>query len=306
MTEFQLYKKRNFSDFINDSIQFFKIYGKDYFRNFATISGILLLLMSGLYYFTFKDIFANVGNPSAINNWFLTDGNIMLFTILIITTIIVLIALSILSVGQPIVYMKLIEKTGRTEFTSSELVSKILDQAGRMLLFGFITLFLFTPLIVIFMVIALALSFLIIGIPVLILGIPAIMVWHMQSLIVYLNEDAGYFEALGKGWKILFSNFWHIVGSTIVIYIFVNIIQSAISMIPYFSMMSSIITSGGQVDTFQMPPYMILIYVLSMILGTILFNVFYIQQNLVYYSAQESTEHMQAFSEIDNIGKNEA
>jgi hypothetical protein len=35
-------------------------------------------------------------------------------------------------------------------------------------------------------------------------------------------------------------------------------------------------------------------------------NVFYIQQALVYYSAIEDTEHLQAISEIDNIGGNEA
>ena len=306
MTDFQLYKKRNFSDFINDSILFFKVYGKDYFRNYMTISGILLLVMCGLYYFTFKDLFESVGNPSAMSNWFLSDGNILTFAILVIATIIVGIALSVLSVGQPIIYTKLIEKTGRNEFTSSELVSLIMDKAGRMIFFGFITLILFMPLIAIFLVIAVALSFLLIGIPILILGLPAIMVWHMQAFIVYLNEDAGYFESLKKGWKILFSNFWHIVGSTIVVYILVSIIQSAVSLIPYLSMMSSIITSGGQLQPTQLPPYMVLIYVISMVLGLVLLNIFYIQQTLVYYSAQESLGHIQAFSEIDNIGNNEA
>lgn len=306
MSEFQLYKKRNFSAFINDSIQFFKLYGKNYFKNYITINGALLLVLSALFYFTFKDFFGNMMNPETANNWLLSDNNIFLVIVLFSLFFLVSIASSVLSIGQPIVYVKLIEKTGRNDFSSSEILQEILKIAGKIIVFGIISIFIFFPAMMILMVLGVALSFLLVGIPVLIIGLPAMLVWSIQALIVYIYEDAGYFEALGKGWKILFSNFWHIVGSSIIIYIFVSIIQSAISMVPYFMMMASLISSGSNLDAFEFPPSMVFLYVLGIVVTYLMLNIFYIQQTLVYYSAIEDTEHLQAISEIDNIGGNEA
>ncbi len=306
MSEFQLYKKRNFSAFINDSIQFFKLYGKNYFKNYITINGALLLVLSALFYFTFKDFFGNMMNPETANNWLLSDNNIFLVIVLFSLFFLVSIASSVLSIGQPIVYVKLIEKTGRNDFSSSEILQEILKIAGKIIVFGIISIFIFFPAMMILMVLGVALSFLLVGIPVLIIGLPAMLVWSIQALIVYIYEDAGYFEALGKAWKILFSNFWHIVGSSIIIYIFVSIVQSAISMVPYFMMMASLISSGSNLDAFEFPPSMVFLYVLGMVVTYLMLNIFYIQQTLVYYSAIEETEHLQAISEIDNIGGNEA
>lgn len=306
MSEFQLYKKRNFSAFINDSIQFFRLFGKNYFKNYITINGALLLVLSALFYFTFKDFFGNMMNPETANNWLLSDNNIFLVIVLFSLFFLVSIASSVLSIGQPIVYVKLIEKTGRNDFSSSEILQEILKIAGKIIVFGIISIFIFFPAMMILMVLGVALSFLLVGIPVLIIGLPAMLVWSIQALIVYIYEDAGYFEALGKAWKILFSNFWHIVGSSIIIYIFVSIVQSAISMVPYFMMMASIISSGSNLDAFEFPPSMVFLYVLGMVVTYLMLNIFYIQQTLVYYSAIEDTEHLQAISEIDNIGGNEA
>jgi hypothetical protein len=47
-------------------------------------------------------------------------------------------------------------------------------------------------------------------------------------------------------------------------------------------------------------------YVLGIVVGYTLANVFYIQQVLVYYSAEEGMENIHSISELETIGNNEA
>ena len=67
---FQLYKKRDFSALVGDTFGFFKLEGKNYFKNYFTINGGLLLLLVVIIYF-FSNIFikgafagAQTGNDS--------------------------------------------------------------------------------------------------------------------------------------------------------------------------------------------------------------------------------------------------
>jgi hypothetical protein len=201
--------------------------------------------------------------------------------------------------------VKLLEKTDRTEFTSSEILKGIIGIAGRIFLFGLISTFIFIPILVVFILVGAALSLLLIGIPLLLIGIPAVMVWATQSLLVYVFEDLSYFDSLKKGWKILFSDFWHIVGSSLIIYVIISVIQGVFNMIPYFIMLGSLLGKGATPENFTLPPVTIFLYIVGIIVAFILYNIFYIQQCLVYYSAAEDDEHFHAITEIDNIGNNE-
>jgi hypothetical protein len=71
MSVFQLYKKRDFSAYIGDTMQFLKQQGKDYFRNYLVINGALLLVVCVIYYFLFKNSFGNLLNPKAAESWLL-------------------------------------------------------------------------------------------------------------------------------------------------------------------------------------------------------------------------------------------
>jgi hypothetical protein len=203
------------------------------------------------------------------------------------------------------VYIKLVDKTDRNTFTSSELFAGIKEYAGRILMFGFISIFILIPMGIIVMAVGIALSFILIGIPLLILSLPTILAWSMQSLYVYLEEDAGYFEALGKGWKITFSNYWNIIGSTIALLMCVMILSSVFSMVPSLMAMGSMLSTGGNPGPVTMTPVMIIIYLVGIIVSYVLYNVLYVHQAIVYYSSLESIGHYQAYSDIENIGKNE-
>lgn len=304
MSEFQLYKKRDFSAYIGDTIQFFKQFWKNYFQNYAVINGVLLLVFVSLYFLLFKDLFSSMYDPNAIKTW-MSYNNSGSFMLSIIVLMIIAIVFSVFTTAFPMVYFNLLNTTGRDAFTASEMLNGIKAYAGRMILFGIISFFVMIPIVFIFFAFGVALSFLIIGIPILFLGLPTVLIWSMQSLYVYLEEETGYFQALSKGWKITFQKYWHLVGSTIAVYFCITILSSVFSMVPAFMMMGSIITSGGTPKPQTMTPLMMAFYLVGLIVTFICYNFIYVQQGLIYYSAQENTEHYQAYSDIDNIGKDE-
>ena len=174
-----------------------------------------------------------------------------------------------------------------------------------MFMFGLISIFIMIPLGIVIFAIGAALSVLIIGIPILMLALPTYMIWLMQSLYVYIEEDTPYFKALNKGWKITFEKYWHVVGSSIIISLIVMIAGSIFSIIPAIAMMSSIITTGGHPEALVMTPTMIALNIVGLVFSYIAYNVLYVQQGLVYYSSQENSVNYQSFSEIESIGKDE-
>lgn len=50
---FVVFKKRDFSDLMNDTISFFQKEGKPFFKNYFTLCGILLLVLFVCTYFLF-------------------------------------------------------------------------------------------------------------------------------------------------------------------------------------------------------------------------------------------------------------
>jgi len=306
MSVFQLYKKRDFSTYIGDTMQFLKQFGKNFFRNYLVINGALLLVVCVIYYFLFKESMGNIFTPQkAANSWLMSNNNFGLLISFGAIFMIVMILFSIFTIAYPMVYIKLVDNTDRNTFTSSELFAEIKDYAGRIFLFGFISFFTLIPLLVIIMALGVALSFILIGIPVLLLSIPTIMAWAMQSIYVYLEEETGYFEALGRGWKITFSNYWGIIGSTMALFVCVSILGSTVSMIPSIMTLTSMISTGGNASPMAMTPFMIIIYIVGLIISYVLYNILYVHQGIIYYSSLEDSEHYQAYSDIDNIGKDE-
>jgi hypothetical protein len=306
MSEFQLYQKRDFSALMNDTMSFFKQFWKNYFRNYVVINGSLILLMCVLYFLVFKDLYKDMYTPKVDGSWFTNMNHPLLFAGGMILFFVVTIVLSVFTTAFPMIYLKLLKTKGEEVITSSEIFDGIKSYAQRLIYFGIISFFIMIPLGIIVFAIGAALSILIIGIPLLFLALPTYMIWITQAMYVYLEEEESYFTALGKGWKITFEKYWHVVGSTIVLSAFVMIVSSIFSMVPVFMMLSKIITSGGHVEPTVMTPTMLAFSVIGMIFSYFAYNILYVQQGLVYYSSRENDVNYQAFSEIENIGNNEA
>ena len=102
MSDFQLYKKRDFSALMNDTMDFFKQCWKNYFRNYVVINGSLILLMCVLYFLVFKDMFKNMYIPAAAGSW-LTDNTSPGFIIGGILFFLISIVLSVFTTAFPMI-----------------------------------------------------------------------------------------------------------------------------------------------------------------------------------------------------------
>lgn len=306
---FQLYKQRDFSAFVSDTITFFKIYWKNFFGNYIIITGGIIALLCVFYFFIFRDLFTALFNTTNDGvgydiSYYFTD-NPVLFISMLMVVIVLSIFFSIFSTAYPVVYLKLTEETERTDFTASEIFERIKKLLPRIIRFGLYSLVTFIPIITVAALLASVLILLVVGVFILILLIPAATVWIMQTFYVYLLNDISFIDAMRQGWKILFSKkFWHIIGSAAVIYLILNIIQGIVTMIPYFIIIFSVLSTGNGQLSAEFGIYISLLYIVSLVLSYISSNILTVNQGIVYYSTLEQTHHRQALSEIDLIGQN--
>jgi len=298
MSTFRIYQKRDFSNFINDTVGFFKTFSKNYFLNYSIINGGLVILVSLMYFFLLKDSLANVGMKHGATA---LQSNSPLFVFSGLLFFIVVVVFGVLSLAYPMAYLKSIERDADAKITASGLFSAIKSMFGRIALFGFISMFVMMPLFVVVVVAGVALSFVLIGIPLLVVAVPLMSTWSMQAIFVYVHEDAGYFEALGKSWKSIIRNFWPVVGSSIVILVILMVVYAIFSIIPLFATVGTIVSTGQT----GMSPVWVLFNLVSAVTTYYLYNVVYIHQGLVYYSSLNAEENIEAYSEIDNIGVHE-
>lgn len=303
MEPIQLYKKRDFSDYINDTILFFKTYGKEYFRNFIITNGWLVLLFCVIYFFSGK-LSSILSNP--FDNGFEINGDVstlpfVLLGLLIITGV----AYSIYSITFPILYLQRKGENPEEQITSKELNRELKNHFFPTLKFCFFSLFTIIPLAIIAFILNIALMFIIIGIPLFFIVTPAITIWFTQSLYVYLNEDLDFFGSLGKGWTILIKQFWHKIGASVIVFFCVIIINIIFILVPTFLVLGHSLTASTALLANPNSTLMIVINILSTIVSFFLTNIVFVQQGIIYYSSIEYLENTQAFIEIDNIGKNE-
>ena len=314
---FQLYKKRNFSDFVGDTFAFFKTYGKHYYRNYFIINGGFLLVLLVLMYFLgkifYEGFFSNLSggvNYGADNSAdVFISNNLPLIIGLGLFAFIAAIFLSILSYAYPVAYLKLVEK--KTDFTTEEIITVIKSKVGKIIVFFLASIFIMFPIMAIVMGLSFALVFIIIGIPLLFIIIPALMCWFSLAFYDYISTDKGYFDALGGGFSLLKQKFWPCVGSTAVMYMIMQIVVGFVSMIPYIIGIFSMFTTLESQDGSQVPQpenisfFMIMMgvtMVLSLLLNFIFQNFILVNQGIMYYSIREENENNTPKSEIDLIG----
>lgn len=304
---FNLYKKRDFGAYMSDSIEFFKKFWKNYFLNYISLNGVLLLILVLIYYFLFKDTFEQIlSNPNAEPTLFL-DENIAVILTLMFLGFIVAVIFTLITTAYPIAYFRLVEKTDKETFTASEILNEIKGDVMRIVVFGLLSIFTFLPILGVFFMLSSVLVILLVGIPLLIIGMGAATTWINQSLYVYLNEKVGFIDAMKAGWKILFSKIWHIAGASTAMIFITSTLAGGVSMVFYFIGLAQMMATANSGDpNFEdAMPWMVAYYVTYTVLSYTLSNFIYINQGLIYYSNKEETENYAAISEIDTIGMNE-
>lgn len=309
---FPLYKNRSFSESISDPIAFFKKFGKHYFKNYFTVSGMFLLVMLVLLVFFSKafteltETSVSYNNQSSVASYF--SNNSFYFGIAITIMALLGIILALINTSYPTLYIKLFEEK-QLNFGTKEIVATFKQNFKKILLFFIGSIFIILPIAAIVLIINIALVFIIIGIPLFLFTIPALLVWISLSFNDYLLRDSGFFESLSNGYAMLKINFFPTVGATLIMLFILQTIQSIFTIIPYLIGIASLFASGNEMNPENAGEtagtaalIMSVIFIISIFIGYILYHFVYVQQVLIYYSKIESTEQTSSLTEIDLIG----
>ncbi len=308
---FQLFKKRNFSDYISDTFTFFKVSGKHFFKNYFIINGSLLILLMVLSYFVFKVyfemLFANIGStaPNFLEDYF--NNNIGLIVGVFLLFFVLIMFVSLVNYTFPVIYLNLYEKHKGNQFESGEIVAELKSKFGRVVVF-FLTIFLLSITAgLLIMGLVVALMFIVIGFLLALILIPALLAFVQLSFYEYMNTNLGVFDALGKGFEKLKQNFWPIVGSTVVMYFIIQVVVSIFTIIPYVIGIAGFFTTienqGPQEDTLSFVSIMMVVVMCcSMLFSYIMNNLLVINNGIIYYSLREQNENKNTLSDIDLIG----
>ncbi|KAF2516890.1 hypothetical protein E0W68_11790 [Flavobacterium salilacus subsp. salilacus] len=306
---FQLYKKRNFNNLINDTFIFFRIMGKSYFGNFLKIAGgfilVLLLLFYLVGYVFFKNIFGGIQSyeqQQMLSKYF--NDNVAYFVVVGIICALLILLISAITYAFPVVYLKLMEHSNDTPKTA-DIIKGLKKRVGKLILFLLLSIITFVPIGIVLGALCVLLMVILIGFPIAVIIFSALSCWVSLSLYDYLNNDTGYFTAMKNGYNLMFTNFWAHIGTTAIFYIIIYIVQMAISLVFYIiggaaTMMS---IQPGDEDAFStLGTLMLVSFIISILVSYLLNNLIMISQGIIYYSSREVNENNSLQADIDLIG----
>lgn len=312
---FQLYKNRNFSQYIGDTLEFFQKDFKNFFRGYFVINGSLLLviivlmaILMKIFYEGLKSNFGSSTFETAFERYMLE--NLGMFISMGGLLVVMLMIISILNYLYPVSYLSLVAE--KKSFETSDIASRMKQKVGKALVFFIISFFVLMPVLALIIVLCFLLIFVIIGIPLLLILIPTFISFTMLAFYDYMLTENGYFTSLSNGFKILFHKFWHILGSTVIVYIFVQLVTNAITIIPYFFTVGSMLVNPESMQSSDgtMPEgvgflmvMMALLFVVAIVVSYVMQNIILVNQGIIYYSYKNETEKIETYSEIDSIGK---
>ncbi len=320
----QFYKERNFAFLISDTFNFFKEYGRNYFKNYFAICGALLLINTLIFIFGYREFFmqlmmSNTGGEAFVFGDYFNNNWVLLTTITIISFILFLV-LAMIVYTFPVFYMKRVAE-GQTMIKADDILSDMKNNVGKISIFLLGLLFILLPLFFILMMISSFLMIIIIGFFLLILLFPAFANIISMTLYDHLNTKKGFFGALsysmrmqlGEMFDIKKTKFWKYWASTIVMYIALYVISLIFTMVPYFIMMFGIFTQPTsttmldptQLMTGTMGIIFFVIYGISILVSSVLYNLLSVNAGLMYYDSRADLHRNIDISEIDTIGNNE-
>lgn len=314
----QFYKKRDFGEFISDSLLFFKLYGKNYFRNFLIINGGLLLALLVLVVVGYGEIwtqfFSEVldGGNFYFSDYF-RENELMLGLVTLMVGVILLL-LSLLMYAFPVLYLKRLSETNNANITTNEMIDDIKSKTGRLLIFLLGLIFIILPLVAIIFSVSAMLTIVLIGFGLLIFLGPATINVVNFLLFDYLNTDKGFFESFSYASRAQFSYkqgssaspFWKYWGSTAIIYLIIQIVMGAFTFIPmfFYGLSASTFNSPTVDDGKTMVIMLFVIYGISILFSFIVTNVIMVNAGLQYYDSRTDLHRAVDLSEIDTIGEN--
>lgn len=318
----QFYKKREFGAFISDSFNFFKLYGKNYFKNYILINGLLLILATVVVIFGFREIFGQLvgsnvsGETYYFERYFSENAGMLIVAGLIVFILFALLA--IVNYLYPVFYMKRIA-AGAQKIKTDEILGDFKDNAGRILKLCIGMLVIVLPVTMILLGFSYLLLLIIIGFFLILLVYPTVFNVSAFLMFDYFNTKRGFIESLSYSMRSQFSYpngnekspYWKYWGASIIMFIIMYMITSVFTFVPMMFMYGSLLTSTPD-GNFEENPFagtagiiFFIFYGISMLASLLLSNLMYINAGLMYYDSRTDLHQKIELEEIETIGINE-
>ncbi|AZA58943.1 DUF4013 domain-containing protein [Chryseobacterium shandongense] len=318
----QFYKRRDFGTFITDSFNFFKLYGKNYFKNFMLLNGLLLILMVVVIVFGYKEFLgaffgSNMAGQSYYFEQFLSDNTGMLVVCGILLFILSS-ALMIVNFLFPVFYMKRVAE-GQTNIKADDILSDFKANGKKVTAAYFGLTFLVLPVAFVIFGISYILVFILIGLVVMLFVVPNLFNIILFFCFDYFNGKKGFFESLSYAIRSQFSYkngrenspYWKYWGATIIMMVLFYIVSVFFTSVPMILFFIKLSTTAPDAQ-FEQNPFagsfgilFFMIYGISSVISTLLMNVLYVNSGLMYYDSRTDLHQKMELAEIDTIGINE-
>ncbi|WP_407486513.1 hypothetical protein [Elizabethkingia anophelis] len=312
----QFYKKRDFGALVSDTLNFFKLYGKNYFKNYLTLNGGIIILLVVVIVIGFGDFFKQAfgsntnGEAYLFQDYFQQNQGLLIGASVL--SIILIILLSLISYSFPVLYMKRLAETGNSKVTMNEMIEDMKKNLKKFFIFFIGSVFILTPLFIFAFIISSFLMIILIGFLLILACIPVMVNIINFTLFNMYNTNDGFFSSIGKAFRIQFSkSFWKYIGSTFIVYLLINVVTTIFAFIPMMFLYGYILTTvsttpdaiGSDSSFFMI--LMAIVYAVSIACTIVLNNLIYVNAGFMYYDSRTDLHRNVTFSEIDTIGSGE-
>ena len=317
----QFYKKRDFGALISDTFNFVKLYGKNYFKNYFVINGLLIILMAVLVFFGFRNFFSLIfegigGNSASIGRYFIENIMQIIFTFLFIFLVFILI--SVVNYSYPVLYLKRLTETGNKNITVDEIMSDVKKNIGKIfkLFLGFV--FIIIPLYLAVYGLSYTVTYRIQGLYFLLFVFLTPVMTNVVNFLIYdyFNRGKGFFSSLSYAIRSQFSYqqynqkspFWKYWGTTMILYILQQVVVYTFVFILVFIIILSLGLSlnMSSAETFYITlVFGAMAYPLIIIISLIMSNFISLCSGFMYYDSRTDLHREMDLTEIDSIGQDE-
>ncbi|MCI3937604.1 DUF4013 domain-containing protein [Chryseobacterium aahli] len=318
----QFYKNRDFGTFISDSFGFFRLYGKNYFKNYILLNGLLLILMVVVVIFGYRELLMQIfgsnmsGNSSYLENYF--EDNLGMFIVVGLLTFVLFVVLMIVNYLYPVFYLKRLA-AGETKISMDNILNDFKNNSKKIAILCLGMIFIVTPPAFIVLGVSYALVLVLIGIPIMLFVFPTVM--NIVNFLMYdvFNSNRGFFESLSYSIRAQFSYangrekspYWKYWGATLVLFIIMYVITTIFTMIPMIIFFATMMTTEPD-GNFEQNPFsgtmgilFFVMYGFSLLVSFFLSNLMYVNSGLIYYDSRRDLHQQVELAEIDTIGSNE-
>lgn len=320
----QFYKLRDFGTLVSDTFNFFKIYGKNYAKNYFLLNGIPLILLVLIFVVGYREFFShllgmqNNGDSYYFERFFAENIGLLIFAVVLM--FILGITVSVINYSFPVFYLNRVSNLTHSEVKTDDLLSDLRKNINKLFILILGLMFLLTPIFLVIFGLSIVLIFVVIGIFLLFMLIPAFVNVVNFLFYDYLLTNKKFMDAFSFSFRAQFayprgsypSPFWKYWGTTAAIYLIMYVISMIFTMIPYFiffGALYSIPTGGGNFEQNPMEGTMgivfFLIYGISILFSFIMMNFLTVACGLMYFDNRVDLHQKVHIEEIDTIGKNE-